>query len=98
MTIAEIGTLVVGVALLIPVGAGLWRLLEGPTALDRLIGFDMLSVTIVALVLVFSRATKSVDYIEFVIVVSSLSFLTTVAYFYYLMQLNPKDEEFKESP
>lgn len=96
--IVEIGILVIGLALLIPLLAGFWRLVVGPTALDRLIGFDTLTVTSVAYVLVFSWATHSNDFIEFVIVLSSLSFLTTVAYFYYLMQLSPGDDEFKESP
>jgi len=98
MNLLDLGRIVVGIALLTPVCAGLWRLSKGPTALDRLIGFDMLVVTVVALVLLFSRATQSVDFIEFVMVVSCLSFLTTVAYFYYLMQLRPNDEEFKDSP
>ena len=80
--------------------AGLWRLSVGPSTLDRLLGFDMVTITGVALVLVFSAATGSSAYVEFVVVLSGLGFLTTVVYYYYLMQLGPEDEEFdvREEP
>jgi multisubunit Na+/H+ antiporter MnhF subunit len=92
--------LVMWMALFAAMGAGLWRLSTGPTTLDRMLGFDMITITGMALVLVFSVATRSADYIEFVFILSGLGFLTTVAYFYYLMQLNPDDDDFdaREQP
>lgn len=94
------GLIALWVALLCATGAGLWRLSVGPTTLDRLLGFDMVTITGAALVLVFSAATHSTDYIEFVMVLTALGFFTTVAYYYYLMQLRPEDEEFdvREEP
>lgn len=76
------------------IAAGLWRMWKGPTTLDRMLGLDMMTITIMAIVLVFSAMTGTVDFIEFVLIFSALGFLTTVAYFYYLMQLAPEDEEF----
>ncbi|MGK4007029.1 monovalent cation/H+ antiporter complex subunit F [Sorangium sp. So ce1036] len=94
MMFADVGMLVIWVALFAAIGAGLWRLGRGPTTLDRMLGFDMITITVVALVLVFSAATGSADYIEFVLILSGLGFLTTVAYFYYLMHLSPDDDDF----
>ncbi|AUX20647.1 uncharacterized protein SOCEGT47_011200 [Sorangium cellulosum] len=94
MMFADVGMLVIWVALFAAIGAGLWRLGRGPTTLDRMLGFDMITITVVALVLVFSAATGSADYIEFVLILSGLGFLTTVAYFYYLMHLGPDDDDF----
>lgn len=96
----DLGLLVVWTALFGALAAGVWRLRRGPTTLDRMLGFDMITITVSALVLVFSAATRSADFIEFVFILSGLGFLSTVAYFYYLVQLSPRDEEFdaKERP
>lgn len=100
MTPAGLGLVVLGVALCAALGAGLWRLRAGPTTLDRMLGFDTITITVVALVLVFSAATRSTDELELVLVLSGLGFLTTVAYFYYLTRLRPDDDELdvKEEP
>jgi multisubunit Na+/H+ antiporter MnhF subunit len=90
------GFFVLWTALFTALGAGLWRLSVGPTTLDRMLAFDLVSITIVALVVVFSAETESLDFIEFVLVLSALGFLTTVAYFYYLMQLSSGTADFIE--
>ncbi len=92
--------LLIGVAVFMAVGVGVWRLAAGPTTLDRMLGFDIVAVTVSGLVLVFSAATRSTAFIEFVFILSALGFLTTVAYFYYLMQLASDDANFdpKEAP
>lgn len=100
MIFADLALLAIGLALFAAIGAGLWRLGVGPTTLDRMLGFDMITITVAALVLVFSAATRATDYVEFVFILSGLGFLTTVAYFYYLMQLSPDDDDFdaREQP
>ncbi len=90
---AELDLLIVSLALFAALGAGVWRLFSGPITLDRMLGFDMITITVMALVLVFSAAIGSTEYIEFVFILSGLGFLTTVAYFYYLMQLSPDDDD-----
>jgi multisubunit Na+/H+ antiporter MnhF subunit len=100
MMLGDLGFLIMSVALFAALGAGLWRLILGPTTLDRILGFDMITITVMAFVLVISAATHSIDYVEFVFILSGLGFLTTVAYFYYLMQLSPDDDDFdtREQP
>lgn len=96
----DIGLLVAWLALFANLGAGVWRLSVGPTTLDRMLGFDMVAITVAGLVLVFSATTDSTDFLDFVFILSGLGFLTTVAYFYYLMQLSPQDDDFdaREQP
>ncbi len=84
------------IVMFIAIGAGFWRLVVGPTTLDRLLGFDLVTITVVALVVIFSAHTRTIDYLELVLVLAALGFLTTVAYFYYLMQLTPQDKNFDE--
>lgn len=100
MIFMELALLVIGLGLFAAIGAGLWRLVLGPTTLDRMLGFDMVTITVSAFVLAFSAATSSTDYVDFVFVLSALGFLTTVAYFYYLMQLSADDDDFdaREDP
>jgi len=94
MTLANIAFGVMWVALFAAIAAGVGRLIKGPTTLDRMLAFDLITVTVGGLVLVFSVMTGASDYIEFVFILSALGFLTTVAYFYYLMQLSPRDNNF----
>lgn len=100
MNFPELTLIVVAVTLAVAVSAGLWRLILGPTTLDRMLGFDLITVIVMGMVLVFSATIRSTDYVDFVVVLSGLGFLTTVAYFYYLMQLDPTDDEFdvREEP
>ncbi len=80
-------------AMLIAASLGLWRVARGPSTLDRMLGFDLVTVTLAGLVLVFSALTGEGAYIEAVLVLSALGFLTTVAYFYYLSHLEPEAGE-----
>lgn len=79
--------------MLLAVALGLWRVAKGPTTLERMLGFDLVTVTLAGLVLVFSALTGEHDYVELVLVLSGLGFLTTVAYFYYLAHLEPDADE-----
>jgi multicomponent Na+:H+ antiporter subunit F len=88
--------LVLCAALFGSIVVGLWRLHRGPTTLDRLLAIDLTTITIMSIVLVFSALTRTVEFIEFVLLFTALGFLTTVSYFYYLMQLPAGDEEFQE--
>lgn len=92
--------LVLWAALLVATVIGLWRVGKGPTTLDRMLGFDLITIAVIGLVLVFSAATGATHFVEFVFVLSGLGFLTGVAYFYYLMQRSPDDDDFdaREQP
>ncbi|MBX3183388.1 MAG: hypothetical protein KIT72_03525 [Polyangiaceae bacterium] len=82
--------LVATLVMLIAVVLGLWRVIVGPSTLDRMLGFDLVTLTLAGLVLVFSALTGEGAYVELVLVLSGLGFLTTVAYFYYLTHLEPE--------
>jgi len=94
MTLANLDLYLVGLALFATAAVGVWRIATGPTTLDRMVGFESVAITASGLVLVFSAATASNDFIEFVFILAALGFLTTVAYFYYLMQLSKDDPNF----
>lgn len=72
---------------------GIWRIAVGPTTLDRMLGFDLLTITVVALMIVFSVKERTGEYLELIIIATALSFFSTLAYFYYLSQLPATDEE-----
>lgn len=94
MTLENLDLVVVGIFVGLAVAVGVWRLAKGPTTLDRMLGFDVVAASISGMVLVFSAATQSADFLEFVFILSALGFLSTVSYFYYLMQLSADDANF----
>lgn len=100
MISGNLDLLLIGLCVFIATAVGVWRVAKGPTVLDRMLGFDTVTITVSALVLVFSAATGSTDFLEFVFVLSALGFVTTVAYFYYLMNLRSDDANFdpRETP
>lgn len=64
-----------------------WRIAVGPTTLDRMVAFDLLTITLTALMILVSVRQRTTDYLELIIIVAALGFFGTVAYFYYLSQL-----------
>jgi multisubunit Na+/H+ antiporter MnhF subunit len=77
---------------------GIWRIAVGPTTLDRMIGFDLLTITVVALMVIFSVHERTGEYLELIIIVTALGFFSTVAYFYYLAQLPAEEGELIVQP
>lgn len=73
--------------------AAFWRIAKGPTTLDRMIGFDLLTISVVALMILFSVHEGTGEYLELIIIVTALGFFSTVAYFYYLAQLPAQEGE-----
>ncbi len=74
--------------LLLAVSAGLWRIARGPTNLDRIVGFDAVMVALVGMIVLFSIRERTAEYVELILLVTALGFLTTVSYFYYFSQPN----------
>ena len=72
---------------------GTWRIACGPTTLDRMLGFDLLTITVVALMIIFSIREGTAEYVELIIIATALSFFSTVAFFYYLSQLPAAEGE-----
>ncbi|MFT4175157.1 MAG: monovalent cation/H+ antiporter complex subunit F [Luteolibacter sp.] len=66
----------------------LYRLLAGPTLLDRIIGFDMGAICIVAMIIVLSVYRNTQIFIEIMLIFSLLGFVGTVSFVSYLYR-NP---------
>ena len=64
----------------------LWRMVLGPTMLDRVLAFDGIVICTVAMMVLFSVHWKTTLFAELIVVIASLGFLTTVAFYFYLSQ------------
>jgi multicomponent K+:H+ antiporter subunit F len=62
----------------------LLRMVLGPTTLDRVLAFDGIVICSVALLVLFSIYWQTVLFVELIVVIASLGFLTTVAFYFYL--------------
>lgn len=75
--------------------AALWRLWRGPTVLDRMLGFDLITVCVVGWIAVLSVRWRTELFVELVLIYSLLGFLGTVAFALYLHKTiapRPPDE------
>lgn len=66
---------------------GCYRLVVGPDILDRLLAFDFLSSTIIGLIVIISIASRTMEYIEVILIFSLLGFATVISFmevFFYL--------------
>jgi len=62
----------------------LLRMVLGPTTLDRILAFDGIVICTVAMIVLFSVYWKTALYLELLVVIASLGFLTTVAFYFFL--------------
>ncbi|HKJ89594.1 MAG TPA: monovalent cation/H+ antiporter complex subunit F [Oceanipulchritudo sp.] len=58
---------------------GFFRLVKGPTAVDRIIAFDLVVLTIVAFTALLSIEEQTPHFVELILVVSLLGFFGTIA-------------------
>jgi multicomponent Na+:H+ antiporter subunit F len=70
----------------------LFRLQRGPSVLDRILAFDLISTCVVGMVVLVSVAWQTAVYVEAILIVSLLGFFTTVAFVFYLSR-NPEFEQ-----
>ena len=63
-----------------------YRMLRGPRAQDRVLGFDSLYVSGMLLILTFGISTGSTAYFEAALVISILGFVGTVALAKFLLR------------
>jgi multisubunit Na+/H+ antiporter MnhF subunit len=81
------------VILAVAVLAGLLRLRRGPSVLDRILAFDLISTCVVGMVVLLSVAWRTAVFIEAILIVSLLGFFTTVAFVFYLSRQRAKVEK-----
>jgi multicomponent Na+:H+ antiporter subunit F len=67
------------IMLLIGMVLVLWRLVRGPTAADRVIALDLLSLLVVAFLVAFSIHARETSYLDVAIAYACIAFLGTVA-------------------
>lgn len=67
-------------------GCATFRMLWGPTAQDRVVGFDSLYVNAMLLLLAFGIGSGSTLYFEAALIVALLGFVSTVALAKFLLR------------
>lgn len=65
---------------------GFIRLAKGPGVADRVVAFDLIALTIIGFILVYSVHDKNDIYIDIPIVIALVAFIGTVAISTYLNQ------------
>lgn len=73
--------------------SGLYRLYSGPTTLDRLVGFDTITASVLGMIVIVSIHQNTADYMELILIITGLGFFTTVAFYYYLCQPKQRSGE-----
>lgn len=72
------------------------RLVKGPSLPDRVVSVDLITVLVVAIVGLFSVASRSAPFIDVAFALALVSFLATVAFAWYADQRTsqiPRDDE-----
>lgn len=72
--------------LTISIFLGLYRLVRGPSVMDRVMAFDLITTCAVAIIALLSIQWQTALYLELILIFSLLGFLTTVAFFFYLQK------------
>ncbi|MCX8157910.1 MAG: monovalent cation/H+ antiporter complex subunit F [Verrucomicrobiae bacterium] len=74
------------VLLFVAILLGLYRLARGPTVLDRVLAFDLITTCAVGMIILLSIQWQTPLFLELILVFALLGFLTTVAFVVHLRQ------------
>lgn len=66
--------------LLLNLGAGMWRILRGPTAADRMLAAQLFGTTAVAVLLLLAQATDNAALRDVALLFALLAAVTAVAF------------------
>jgi multicomponent Na+:H+ antiporter subunit F len=89
-------------AILIPIGIlllnlgivlALIRMARGPTILDRILAFDLITTCAVGIIALLSMQWQSTDYIELILIYSLLGFSGATAFVFYLQRTEDPDDD-----
>ena len=72
------------IIIMIAIGLGIYRLVKGPTVVDRVIALDLLTLIAIALITMIALVTSRFIYIDVALVYGLLSFLSVLAVARYL--------------
>ena len=82
ITAVTVAAVLIAAALLL----NLWRLLRGPSVLDRVLALDTLYVNAIALLVVLGVVRGTALYFEAALLIALLGFVSTVALSKYLLR------------
>ena len=80
------------ILLILAILLGLYRLARGPTVLDRVLAFDLITTCAVGMIILLSIQWQTPLFLELILVFALLGFLTTVAFVVHLRQTRQPDE------
>lgn len=84
--------------LTLAIGCGLVRLARGPTVIDRIMAFDLITTSAVGMIVLLSIQWKTAIYLELILFFSLLGFFGTVAFVYYLSRTQDLEQPAKAEP
>lgn len=70
--------------LTLAIALGMVRLARGPTVIDRIMAFDLITTSAVGMIVLLSIQWKTAMYLELILIFSLLGFFGTVAFVNYL--------------
>ena len=82
--------------LLVAMALVLWRLAKGPTAADRVIALDLLSVLVVAFLVAVSILARETSYLDVAIAFTCIAFLGTIALARFILRASRKQSDRKQ--
>lgn len=66
------------------IALSLLRILKGPTLPDRVVAFDVIGVNLISIVAVLSVVLETKAYLEVILIIAILAFISTVAFSKYI--------------
>jgi multisubunit Na+/H+ antiporter MnhF subunit len=79
--------------LTLAIGIALVRLVRGPSVLDRIMAFDLITTSSVGMIVLLSILWSTPHYLELILVFSLLGFFGTVAFVQYLSRPGTMEHE-----
>jgi multicomponent K+:H+ antiporter subunit F len=64
----------------------LWRLLRGPTLMDRVLAVDTMVINIIALIILYGIAQRTTIFFEAALLFAMFGFISTVAYCRFILR------------
>ncbi|MCC5841411.1 MAG: hypothetical protein JJT96_14940 [Opitutales bacterium] len=89
----EIALIIGNFAVFLTIVLGLIRMMRGPTVVDRILAFDMVAISLIALVVLLSLRWSTALYLELMLIISLLGFVGTVALVFYLQRTYNAEKE-----
>ena len=71
----------------------LYRMIKGPTTMDRVLSFDSFAISVVGIMVLLYIHWKTVIYLDLIIIFSLFGFFGTVAFSYFLDRTYPENTE-----